>query len=360
MKTVVKILAFTLMLVALFYCFPANATTNTLETSIANRFTGLVNNGISYSVLQMRTLLDSSGTSKYQFVEFTPYGSAIYNTETNLFEEMYFDETVQPFDGYENNDCYYFGPGNYYYSLNDELKDVETDAVLSESDLASLMNYETRKEAFESSRRTTSSSRAISFTPVTTTYQVTNLISNRTYFTSLLDNSYGYNTTGTCSMIAAAILLGYYDVYVDDNFITDAYRDGYGTNEYFHDLMIAYIDQDGSGAGSCTEIVNGVNNYLTHRGVDYDAVGIWTSYTTLYGKVQQQISAGYPMIVIMFESAGATWNHSVVVYGYVAEYWSGDDELLSVYYHVHTGWHSTKTGTYNYSWFYDGVYLSAT
>lgn len=163
-------------------------------------------------------------------------------------------------------------------------------------------------------------------------------------------------------MVATAILLGYYDVYVNNAYVSDSYRSGYGTTESFHQLMRQYINPNGTSAG-IEKATTGVRKYLADRNIQNVSVNnVIGSHTALFTSVYSQIRSGLPVVTAMFSSynSDCTMDHSNVTYGYTQMVETGSNVVLETYYHVHNGWRNSSNNlmTYNYAWFADGMYIS--
>lgn len=78
------------------------------------------------------------------------------------------------------------------------------------------------------------------------------------------------------------------------------------------------------------------------------------SYSNVYSRVVEEIESNRPAVIAMFESYGATMNHSVVVYGYKEVITS---TKTTITYYVQTGWGSSLRASYSYTWFADCLFL---
>ena len=78
----------------------------------------------------------------------------------------------------------------------------------------------------------------------------TNLNNFANYYFSNLNNNFGTNTHGTCSFVAMGMLLSFYDTYLNDSFVPDAFEEN------------TYVEPDSEG----TILTKGVES----PGVTYD------------------------------------------------------------------------------------------
>lgn len=179
----------------------------------------------------------------------------------------------------------------------------------------------------------------------------TKLIPNAYYFENL-GHYHPRNYNGTCSVVSATMLLGYFDTFYNDNIIDEQYdltisqnknycatftqSPGYGldgssainssVNNQFHDLMVEYAmpfenPNEGMHAKSQWKMIK---SYLNDRNIQYDEYccegnALDSITNTPKNLIMDTIDQGIPVI-----ANGA--EHSSIAYGY-------DDE----YVYVHTG-----------------------
>ena len=337
------------------------------DIEIASRIESISGNGAKYSVTDERILKDSHGENKYVCYKLSPYGYAIYNIETDSFEEISPYSTSLPYLFDENMVCYYWGPNNYYYLVNNHYVHTQTGQVITEETVVSLVENEVQKEmyehqiAYQTDDVATCAIDGPIVIPDTSYY--THYITNKRYFTTLLGNDFGYNQNDTCLMVATAILLGYYDVYVNDSFVADLFRSGNGTTESFHQY---FIDNTGNAHGcGMQDGMIAINNYLARRpSTGYTAYSVIGDHSLVYVKVASQIKAGFPVMTGMFHSYNdnCPLDHYNITYGYTIEDNNMSGRIAGIYYHVHQGWKysSENLQTINYAWFADAIYLSNT
>lgn len=337
--------------------------------NIAARVTGMFDYGVTYSAEECFALYSASGNADYMLISLNPYGYVVYNLNTGGFEEIAPFATELPIDVSIRADFYYLGPDKYCYKRNGVLTDADSGLVMTNAELNNYQQILSIKQSYEQMQCGTQNSlnqnaRIVPGVPTLPVTFETYYINNDQYFTTLLENNFGYNTQGTCTMVATAILLGYFDVYVNDTFVADEYRIEYGTTESFHQLMCDYINPNG-GAGSISKAEVGVEEYLEDIGVrHFTASKIIGNHETVYEKVAEQISMNRPLVTAMFSSYNedCPMNHSNVTYGYTIERHNQSGEVLSIYYHVHNGWkyNSENLKSYNYAWFADALYIEQT
>lgn len=333
--------------------------TNNDYVYISSLINEILDNGTDYVIKNLISLKDSSGEDKYICYELSPYGYAIYNCDTCLFEEISHYAADVPYESTKEGVCYYFGPQNYYYLVDGRYVHTETGYSLNESEFSFLQTAESQKESRETAMSMRSSTRSNVGVYGTSTTTNRYYIHNSSYFTSLLGNSFGYNSSGTCTAVATAILLGYYDNYYSDSFVPTSFESGYGTTESFHQLLRYYMNPSGGAAG-IESAAAAVNQYFHDYGVNAVAGRVIGNHLSVFNILKNKIAAGYPMVTAMFKSYNnGPRNHTVVTYGYTATTVITTGEYVSVYYHTHNGWQDGSNNfiTYNYIWFADGMYI---
>lgn len=146
--------------------------------------------------------------------------------------------------------------------------------------------------------------------------------------------TYDYNPTGICGSTAAAILLMYYDDYVDGGMVSSSYTSS--TGQSLIRLLVPHIETDGEGNGSETaDVVSGLNWYLSWVGKSssYTARSyVWVDYDDYMDLIDDDTPA-----IIGLYSHPTYGNHWVVGYGY--EKYIRQDRSYC-YYILNDGWGS--------------------
>lgn len=299
--------------------------------------------GLYYSILEKQKIESFSGEKSYTLYSLSPAGYAIYDERSGVVEEMILDSD-NPYKNAKEGVLYYGGPMNYIVKSGKTFILLKDNTELSEDDISEL----TKLEVYTVANR----QKTVKGIPQTTEYYY---MSSSTYFTSLLGDKFGYNTTGTCTQLACAIMLGHYNYYVNTLFVPTAYEDGCGTTDAFHTYLQTFIGTSPSGLANAASGLNSYFSaiYFTSPTAYYD-VG---NHHTVYSRVINRVSNNRATVIAMFTSynPSCTMNHSVVAYGYREELYGG--AMTSASYFVHTGWHSTKIGTYAWDWFADDLYI---
>lgn len=309
---------------------------------IENYANSVSNNGEKYQIISSQVLKSFTLEKSYVLYNLYPLGYAIYDEISGVVEELMLGVN-SPYSSAQKGTWYYGGPTNYIVEKDNKFISLTDNRELSNSYINDLVAIE---QNTVSSRKT---ARAI---PTDTRYHY---VKSSQYFTSMLGEDFGNNVNGTCTQVACAIMLGYYNYYVNTQFVPTAYEQGVGTTDAFHLYLQNFMGSTSSGLENAA---NGLNAY-------FDAIYFTAptaqcvigDHNAVFSKVSTNISNNRPTVISMFSSynSNCTMNHSVVVYGYREEVTL--QMMTSASYYVHTGWHNPKIGTYAWDWFADALYI---
>ncbi len=205
---------------------------------------------------------------------------------------------------------YYGGPLNYFYEQGENIIS-STGVSVKKQDL----NFENKAKSFTVSN-----------------FEEINKARSSNIRISHVPRNYSYNPNGICGSTAAAILLMYYDDYVNDAYVASGYEVS-GTGEKLIKMLVPYID--GSTPGStASDMVSGLNKYLGSRGLSKSA--------KLLSKadIATPFSSNKPVLIDL-DKHPTYKEHWVVGYGY-NRYKEGTTTFRM--YIVVNGW--GKTGVY--------------
>ena len=119
--------------------------------------------------------------------------------------------------------------------------------------------------------------------------------------------NYSYNPSGICGSTAAAMMLRYMDLYVDDDFVPTNIESGNGIALINH--LETFINHSSHGS-SAPQVAFGISDYLSGK-VDYSATYDEVEGYILYG----QIADGKPYVIGTFRHP-RYGNHWMTGYGY--------------------------------------------
>ena len=313
-------------------------------------------NSITYSIINAFPLQSISGGTSYTLYQLSPYGYAILLNETqSLMEACYVRNSVLPVDINSDYTIYYGGPGIYCVKQGNEFYNLANDSVLASAELSEIVQMEdyvqnAQKEYYSLNvqTNTTRGNQRSTFT----------YSAGYDYFSSL--NDFGINENGTCTVIAAQMLLSYYDNYVDDDFIAAQYEEGAGSSEAFHQLLCDYAyGSNAQGGIYIHEAASGITNYLHDRHFHYSLESEYSSRDNAISQIIITLGSGKPVIASMGTHLNAPWNHSVLVY---SVNFDSTNPIGSAVLTMNLG---TKDGSANQrayvasaSWFYECGYLA--
>lgn len=302
--------------------------------------------------------LKSFATGDFEYTMYTlfPYGYAILYDETaELMEAVFTADAVAPYPVLYGKTFYYSGPGNYVVLENGVYRSLLTEQTLQATNIQAFaaLEYEVQSTAVKHCQ----TSAALQTLAVSPRYGGSIAVSaGWDYFSNLSD--FGLNTEGTCTVLAAAILFGYFDEYVNDAFVPSAYEQGNGTSEAFHQHLNDLVyGSNAQGGIFIRDALNALNQYLSSRGVSERLQSEHSfNYNARY-KIITELSDGRPVLASASDDLGADWDHTVVVYGAAFDpYYPVETATLE----MHTGHHGS-TSNYRFvasiRWFYECGYI---
>ena len=362
-----KILSIILSVVLMLTMFPATIATEYMPTTLEaiNRYRP--NDDISFSIVAEKLLNSFSDKNVYTFYALSPYGYAILYNETNgLMEACYSEKAVLPID-VDDDSCYYYGgPGVYCILQNNSYFNTFDETYFNAEMLTSTIEaeklaqeYEIQKACIE--RASTANSISTVSTDDTSTMRTASV--QYTYFSNLVE--YGTNQNGTCTVIAAAMLLGYYDNFINDFFVWPVYENNGGTNEAFHQVLNNYVyGTSAQGGIYIHDAADGINQYLEDQSLSCILVSEDSSTTAAINKTISKLESGQPVIASMKKSLDALYNHTVLVYSVT---YNTSDPVSTAVFTMNMGWHDgTRDGqskteyVASAGWFYECGYIEGT
>ena len=274
----------------------------------------------NFSISNTRPLKDSDGDNAYTVVELSPYGYAIFNNSNTLLVEACFQEDVTPPIPMNNNvNYYYVGPSSFAIKQGVNFVSIEDGTLISTQSIQAVTEFEERISVINAQQLNANSLQPqVAGTPIV--QEVTNSVAP-SYFSNL--NAFGNNQNGTCTVIAASILFGYYDHNVHDAYIDDDYTtptsstSSAGTTEVFYQLLCNYVYGDSPQGGIYIHnAAPGLNDYLDSRSLPISFLFTSINVDTTQTKVIELIDNNHPCIASFGTNYGGDINHSVLVYGY--------------------------------------------
>ena len=259
------------------------------------------------------------------YVEYSLYSNSIYYNLNSNIQKIYLGTTY-----------YFYKDGETYYN-------IINNQVLSEQELNSYIQFENNRLQ-SLSLHEINLVNEINDTQATTTLSTTEIDSS--YYYQNLNENFPTNINGSCSYVAAAMLLSYYDSVVNDNIISDTYDDvvdenfqyyslvnsqsfisSPGVTEAFQDELIELGRNLGLTATngwtmSISETVSLMEFYLSDQDISYNTYysGHLSSQSDYVSFCKTAIDNDCPVIIqiIGCDASISTEdiNHAVVGYGY--------------------------------------------
>lgn len=232
----------------------------------------------------------------------------IYDINGNVIEYSPRNNSIiRDLDG----EIYYGGPLSYYQIDDNQFFDVVSRESINKDTLAS--QTKRMSKINNVSHITTLSSTS------TPTY------SERTLKVSGLPRSeIDYNNGSSCGQVATAIMLMYYDDYIDDNYVTDYFQT---YTEALHDFLAEryFPHEDGYYGTGYASLTKGINNYFKDFNINNSAAAVKGN---IDGCLNYNIGSRDEPIIIKLkkdENSTSKWsiNHWVVGYGYSDIYING-------------------------------------
>lgn len=287
---------------------PINTTIEPL--AVINRY--CTDSSVSYTIASQKQLRGFSGNT-YTLYQLSPYGYAILMDDPcRLMEACFGEGAVPPIDMSDTSDYYYGGPNVYCKRTNEGVLNVFDNTLLS---LAQVENISTKEASVHQAK--VSSATALANTSAyvlnsTSDLQIYTIEYN--YFAYL--TQYAANTVGTCSAIAAQILLGYYDSFINNDVVASQYEvdayTGHGTSNAFSNILLDYIYYNQGeipGSISYSIAINGINDYLETRNLCMYLEPHIDEATLI-----QLIMLGHPLYIAMCIDGDEDLGHACVAY----------------------------------------------
>ncbi len=264
--------------------------------------------------IPLRSAVDR-GEYGYALYNLNPYGYAVLTKDGYLMERKFQIGAKFPVELDSDEEYYYIGISSIAVADGEKLKDLSTMEYVSNNYLDYLSGIEDRVRAelsdgkglykYDSNARASAAN--------------TRVVIQESYFEELVN--FGNNTNYTCMALAMSTLLGYYDIYVNDAYISNdsaymAQTSGYslGTNEAFHQYMCNFAY--GSSSPTSLSFTTMCSNLASY----FDSISLGSFFVQPYtkGKMKTILNSGRPIIgaYSLPSQSDDDPGHVVVVYGY--------------------------------------------
>ena len=294
---------------------------NTIDLiNISNQTNICIKDGKLNGVIDQYDLYTLEGENRYVCFEFEN-SYLIYDKATDEIDEYNF--AVSPYNNYEQNLCVYVeGTEIITHGMVDDksIYNLDSKSYIDDILITNYVDNDTEKGEY------------LLFDDYGTDVQK---IKNSYYFENL-NEYHGYNSKGTCAIVAIQMLMGYYDTFYNDNIIPEEYDDiaydykssivefnqSSGSGQDFHDYLISFASQnnitpDGVGM-NITQEKDLTIKYLESRNIEFNfkyIEGNWADTTSnaAANHIKEAINNNNP---VFLGAAG----HATVAYAYDSNY----------------------------------------
>ncbi len=293
---------------------------------------------VNYTIVSQRALVDFDG-AEYTYYKLAPSGYVILFDETNSLMEGCYDYELYPVAKYSSEVLYYGGPGVLCAQEDNQFVNIINGSICDASAVYEIKNVQAsvKNESIQALKNKNLQI-GIQNSSIPTSLQNETTVeysAGEEYFSELTD--FGSNRKGTCTVLAAAILLGYYEEVEGDEFNgyagTNHVTSNGGTTELFHQYLNNYVyGFEPQGGIFMADASIGFNHYLADQGLS-KSFEVFSTKSIAIQKVEETLSGGSPIAVSIGTNHGASMNHSLIAYK--IEY----DSLGSATLTCHVGWH---------------------
>ena len=272
-----------------------------------------------------------------------------------------------PIDVNSGEAIYYGGPVSFFTKSGDTYTDVsgEYSVTAAELDLENSAEASVRANEvarLESKAKTSGQASVLSTNATVETFSVMNV-----YFSNLTE--FGTNFRGTCTVLATAILLGFYDYYYCDHYVDSRYESGNGTNQTFHYYLCNYVygtSLPENGAIKIRDTANQINTYLDDQSVsvdfEYEYISDDDGVDDVTEPIIAKLTAEKPVVASTYLIQGVVPAHTWVIYSVS---YDPSDKTGTAVYTAHRGWHGTdeteaagfRAEELNCEWVYEYGYI---
>lgn len=295
----------------------------------------------SEDILSIEVVYDFCDEPSFLLVDIAPYGYAIVFREFNIISERSVSEgAVSPYDAIDGKK-YYMGPMGYFFYNNDKYIDILTQAEFNSNDIPMIKRAITeimdklrdRQQTDNTDMTLINSMPAESFTASSDV-----LITHADVFNNI---GFGDNNNDTCGPVAAQLLLSYYAVVENKDYVPASWLHYDTSSNFKYDSKSELLHKDMQKRMKTTfggtvpwTVADGINSYLKASTLRRSLMvtADWHCPTTS-NNIKQTILSDNPCIIFtcLYAYPGFKYDrHVMVAYGF-------KNTFLPTFI-VHTGW----------------------
>lgn len=195
----------------------------------------------------MKVLRDADNEERFYYLPFETGGYLIYDSNLNIVHEYSRDKGNAFIE--RNSDLYYLGALRYFHKVGGKYVELPTGNTIASADFTNLADAIEQNIISKTLMR--SNTRA-----ATASNTISGSVPN-----------YSYNPDGICGSTASAMMLRWYDLNVNQNYVPSSLESSDGVALIEH--LRGYIDGDSPGS-TTGDVYNGIISYCSNQGVSHD------------------------------------------------------------------------------------------
>lgn len=242
--------------------------------------------------LQIQLLKDYNEVERYYYLPFVTGGYLIYDEELDVVHEYSTTNGNSYIEGKSN--LYYYGALGYIQKYQEEFYDIASGKNFG--NLTHFKSFASQTDDKLIQNKNKVQTRTVSAQDA------------QSCISGVVPN-FWYNPNGICGSTAAAMMLRWYDIYVDGDYVPSDLVDNDGVTLIKH--LVPYIDGDIPGSDQL-DMYNGIMNYCNDQGVSHS---VSLDYATAINVVGRVDTYQRPF-VLKLNGAPTYGNHWVTGYGY--------------------------------------------
>lgn len=286
-------------LVTLIIAFAMLCSISTMNIAYASEYPDISSSTVVQTLLEeideigdyssTKVLKDADGKERFCYLPFETGGYLIYDSKLNIIHEYSRKNGNAIVE--ESPELYYLGALRYFQKVGEKYVELPTGDTIVSADFTNLADGIDRSVA--SKMRMRSNARVV----------------NRSNTINGTVPNYRHNPDGICGSTASAMMLRWYDIYVNQNYVPSSLESSDGV--VLIDHLRGYIEGNTSGS-TVGEVYGGIVAYCADQGVGYDGSYDVVNVSYVVGRVD---TYGTPFVLGLHNHPKYK-NHWVTGYGY--------------------------------------------